>query len=445
MAGEGSMWQVLWRVGVWSIVYLAVTALPLGVALLGETPAGRGFLIEFGVGLGLVGFAMLVVQFVTTARFPWVAPYFGSDAKVQFHRETGILAVALVLAHPIVLCLADPRYLAFLNPWVNLPRAVFLSGATVALLLLIALPLWRLSLRLSYEWWRLTHGALAAAVLVVGLAHALQVGHYVAGFGTQAVWVGATILGVGLLVQTRLVRPLRIRRTPYRVVEVQTDCPEVYRLVLAPDGHAGMNFRAGQYAWLTLGETPFTLQQHPFSFLSSEAAPERIEFGIKELGDFTRTIKTVPPRTRAFLEGPYGSFSLDPKAEGAVFVMGGIGITPALSMLRTCRDRQDRRPLLLIYANNLWEEIPFRAEVEALREALNLEIVHVLAEPPDGWVGETGYVTEDLLARQLANMKKLNLQYFVCGPPPMMAVVERGLVAQGVPLSRLFSERFDLV
>jgi predicted ferric reductase len=439
------MLNVLMRVVVWGLVYLLVTLVPLGVAMLGATPAGRGFLIEFGVGLGIVGFAMLGVQFVTTARFRWVAPYFGSDAKVQFHRETGILAMVLLLAHPILLFAADAQYLAYLNPWVNLPRAIFLSGATGALMLLIVLPLWRLNLRMSYEWWRVTHGGLAAAVMVVGLAHSLQVGHYVAGIGTQAVWIVGAGLALGLLFHTRLVKPWQMRRTPYRVVEVHADCPEVYRLVLAPDGHAGMQFRAGQYAWLTISETPCTLQQHPFSLLSSEATPERVEFGIKELGDFTATIKEVSPGTRAFLEGPYGSFSLDPKAAGAVFVVGGIGVTPALSMLRTCRDRGDRRPLLLIYANNRWEEIPFRRDLDALRDALDLEIIHVLAEPPEGWEGEVGFVTEDLLARHLASRREMDLQYFVCGPPPMMEIVEQELVAQGVPLSRLYSERFDLV
>jgi predicted ferric reductase len=433
------------RIVMWSLIYLLVTLLPLGVAMLRATPAGRGFLIEFGVGRGIIGFAMLVVQFFTTARFQWVAPYFGSDAKVQFHRDTGILAMALLLAHPIVLFLADARYLEFLNSRVNLPRALFLSLATTALILLIVLPLWRLSLRMSYEWWRLTHGLLAVAVVVVGLAHALQVGHYVAGIGKQAVWVVGTGIAVGLWAYTRLVKPLQMRRRPYRVVTVREDSPEVYSLTLEPDGHAGMKYRAGQYAWLTLGETPLTLQQHPFSFISSEATLERIEFGIKDLGDFTGTIKDVPPGTRAFLEGPFGSFMLDPEAEGAVFVMGGIGITPALSMLRTCRDRGDQRPLLLIYANNRWEEIPFRRELEALRAQLDLEIVHVLSEPPEGWKGESGYVTEEMLARHLADRREMDLQYFVCGPPPMMEMVEQGLVAQGVPLSRLYSERFDLV
>lgn len=212
-----------------------------------------------------------------------------------------------------------------------------------------------------------------------------------------------------------------------------------------PEGPGGMRWRAGQYAWLTIGETPSPVQQQPFSCTSSADAPERLAFGSKALGEFTASIQDVPAGARAFLEGPYGSFMLDPKADGAVFVLGGMGVTPALSMLRTCRARQDRRQLLLIYANHRWEEIPFRQALAALCEQLNLEIVPVVAEPPAGWEGESGYMTEELLARHLAGRQALDLQYFVCGPPPMLEVVEQGVVAQGVPLSRLYSERFDLV
>ena len=439
------MADVLRNVVFWSVAFLLAALLPLGLAVFGDTPAGRGFWIEFGVGLGIVGFAMLVLQFLTTGRFRWVAPYFGEDAKIQFHREVGIIAVVFVLAHPLVLLVTDPSYRAFFDPRVNLLRALFLSGATIALILLIVLPLWRKQLHMSYEWWRVTHGGLALVVIFVGLVHAVQVGHYVTGIGTQAVWGLGAALALGLLLQTRLLTPLWMRRSPYRVVAVRPEGARVYRLILRPDGHAGMPFQAGQYAWLTVGETPFSLQQHPFSFVSSDAVPQRIAFGIKEFGDFTATIKDLQPETRVFVEGPYGAFTLDPHAQGAVFVVGGIGITPALSILRSCADRHDRRPLVLIYANNTVEDIAFGEELDELRTQLDLEIVHVLATPPEGWTGESGYVTDELLARRLARRRGQDFQYFVCGPAVMMDIVERALVAQGVPHWRLLSERFDLV
>ncbi len=439
------MLHVLTRVLFWSVTYLLVALLPLGVAILGGTREGRGFLIEFGVGLGLVGFAMMGIQFVTTGRFPWVARNFGTDAKLQFHRETGILAVVFVLAHPLVLFVAQPSYLDYLNPLSNLPRAVFLSGATVAMVLLVAFALWRVSLGISYEWWRLTHGLFALAIILVGTAHGLQVGHYISGIARQTLWLAAAGIPVGLLFYTRVVRPLRMSRLPWRVIAVRPVGEDVIGLTLEPEGHPGLAFRAGQYAWLTMGPTPFTLQQHPFSFASSDEHPGLVEFAIKETGDFTRTIRDFKPGTRAYLEGPYGGFTFDPTAKGAVFVVGGIGITPVLSILRSCRDRRDGRPLLLINANIQWETIAFREELDMLTTDLDLKIVHVLETPPDEWDGEAGRIDADFLKRHLSGMRGKDFQYFVCGPTAMLDVVDRALVDQGVPYWRLVSERFDLV
>ena len=68
--------------------------------------------------------------------------------------------------------------------------------------------------------------------------------------------------------------------------------------------------------------------------------------------------------------------------------------------MRTMKARQDARPLVLIYANNRWEEITFREEIEALGDHLNLEVVHVLFDPPEGWQGESGFVSRDILERR---------------------------------------------
>ncbi len=439
------MFPILWRVGLQSAAYLLLAILPLGIAYFGTTDEGRGFWIEFGVGLGMVAFALLAMQFITTARFRWVVPYVGSDAVIYFHRQAGILVLLIFLAHPLILFAADPAYLAYLDPRVNFLRAVFLIAATIAMLLVVLLPLGGLRFGLSYEWWRLTHGLLAAAVLVVGLAHSLMVGHYVSGLAVQVAWVVATLIAIGLLIHARVVKPLRMRRKPYRVARVIPERGDVSVLVLEPDGHDGMTFAAGQYAWLTLSETPFSLQQHPFSMFSSSKVRERIEFAIKEAGDFTSTIKDVRPGTRAFLEGPYGAFRIDPRAEAAVLVVGGIGATPALSMLRTARDLGDRRPFVLIYGNVRREDIAFRDELETLTNELDLKVVHVLSEPEPEWTGESGSITKEILDRHLAPLADRDVQYFVCGPPPMMDLVEHALLARGVPHWRLLSERFDFI
>jgi predicted ferric reductase len=439
------MKQILWRAGYWSVAYLLVVIVPLALAIFRGDLDRRGFGTELGVGLGIVGLMMLGVQFITTARFRWVAPFFGSDSLIYFHRQAGILALFVVLAHPLVLFVVNPEYLLYLDPRENLPRAAFLSLATLALVFLVVLPLWGLRWGLSYEWWRLTHGLLAAGVLLVGLAHMLQVGHYTSGFAAQAISVAIVGGFLWFLFQARVVRPWKMRKRPYRVRDVLPDQGDVTRLIIEPLGHEGFAFEAGQYAWMTIGHSPFSLQQHPFSFASSPEKRDELEFAIKESGDFTGAVQGVLRGTQVFLEGPYGSFRLDDRAEAAVFLSGGIGVTPALSMLRAARDRGDQRPFILMYGNTTEDAIAYRSELEELAEQPNVDLVHVLSEADESWSGETGFITDELLDRHLTKVVGKDTQYFVCGPPPMMDAVEKALVKRGVPLNRIMAERFDFI
>ena len=81
----------------------------------------------------------------------------------------------------------------------------------------------------------------------------------------------------------------------------------------------------------------------------------------------------------------YDLAAIDNKAAGCVFVAGGVGITPVMSMLRTLADRGDERPLLLIYGSKDWDSITFREELDELKKRLNLQVEHVLTDPPPGW------------------------------------------------------------
>jgi predicted ferric reductase len=313
-----------------------------------------------------------------------------------------------------------------------------------SLVLLIALTLWRRPLGLAYEWWRATHGLLALLVVFVGLVHVLRVGYYIASPWKQALWIGMTGAAILLLLHARVLKPLQLHRKPYRVVEVRPERGRCWTLVVEPVGHEGMRFEAGQFAWLTLGPSPFSLEQHPFSFASSASAAPRLEFTVKELGDFTSTIGEVRPGSTAFVEGPYGAFSLSPEASGAVFIVGGVGITPVMSMLRSLRDVGDRRPLLLIYGHSTPEHITFGEEIEQLSGELDLRVVHVLSNPPADWQGERGLVDRNVLERQLPADIAPGVEHFVCGPEPMMDEVESYLIERGVTLRMLNSERFNI-
>ena len=432
----------------WVVVYLALTLAPLLILLVGQRPPGRALYRDFSVALGFAGLAMMALQFALTARFRFLKAPYGSDIVYFFHRQISLVAFVLILAHPLLLFVFDPQTLGLLNvfsaPW----RARAAVTATLALIALVLISIFRKQWKIEYTQWRIWHGFLAAAAVGLGLVHAVLVGYYINTPAKQVLWVGYGLFWVGLLVWVRVIKPLLLLRRPYVIEEVRPERGSAWTLVMRPDGHRGFRFHPGQFAWITAGSSPFADAEHPFSISSSTEDPKRLSMTIKALGDFTSTVKDMQPGLRVYLDGAFGSFSVDrhPHARGFVFIAGGIGITPMMSMLSTLADRGDRRPLWLLYANRDWESVTFREELEALKQRLDLRVIHFLEDPPADWQGETGYINAEKLARHLPPERAQNMyEMFICGPKPMMDAVEKALVQIKVPMGDFHSERFDMV
>ncbi|MBE9179149.1 ferric reductase-like transmembrane domain-containing protein [Oculatella sp. LEGE 06141] len=430
----------------WIGSYLAITLLPLLVLLLYPPNESRGFWTEFSVALGFIGLAMMALQFVITARINRIEASYGVDILLQFHRYISLVAFGLILIHPALLFINQPETLQLLNvfeaPW----RARAAVAGTLALIVLVVTSIWRQPLNIPYEPWRILHGVLAVTALALGLAHALGVSYYLSLFWKELLWSAIAIIALLLLAYVRLVKPWFMAKKLYLVEEVVPQRGDVWTLVLRPQGHEGMPFEPGQFAWITLNISPFRMREHPFSMSSSGDRGDRLEFSIKALGDFTRQIKDVEPGTKAYLDGPYGVFTTERYFDTAGFVLiaGGIGITPMMSMLTTAAERQDDRPFLLIYASKTWEDVTFRDELDTLTEKIDLKIVHVLRKPPEDWQGETGYIDRDLLNRYIP-IHRGSRQYFICAAPVVMDQVELALHELNVPVTNIHMEHFNLV
>jgi len=436
----------LTRAGLWIGLYVLLALWPLLLLLAAPAPWGGGFMEELASALGFLALSLMAMQFLLTARFQWLAPPFGTDLVYAFHRYVTVAALAFALLHPLALFNGGlGAALGFLWP-LAAPWEIALGVWSTYALVALALASWlRKRLKLPYEVWRWTHGALALLAVGLGLWHAMKAGRLLSRPVVRWLWLGWTMAWLGLWVRVRVLKPLSLRRRPWKVVEVRKERGDAVTLVLEPDGHEGFRFRSGQFVWLTLGASPFAGLEHPFSISSSSQVAPRVDLTVKVAGDFTRRVQSTRVGARAFLDGPLGSMSIDafPDADGYVFIAGGVGIAPCLSMLHTLADRGDRRPHLMVYGTADWERTPFRETLEALQRRLDLRVVHVLERPPEGWPGERGLVTAALLDRWLPRGGRHG--HFVCGPGPMMDGVEAALSTLGVPLSDLHSERFDLV
>jgi len=419
---------------------------PLLILILGEVPAGSGFWWDFSMAMGFTGMATMSVLFLLTARFRRACAPFGIDIIYYFHRYLAVLAVLMIYIHYLIIRIVNEDALGTFNP---LDAPWHMTSGRVALILLTGLiitSLWRKPLRIHYDQWRMLHIVLAVSAFLLAMGHIRGVNYYIEAPAKHWLWSGYSLIWVSLILYIRVLKPWKMHNKPYRVAELRQERGNSWTLALEPEQHEGMDFMPGQFAWLVLRASPWHVKEHPFSISCSAAQQGRLEFTIKELGDFTRTIKQIEVGERAYLDGPYGIFStnLHPNAAGFVFIAGGVGAAPIISMLRTLADRHDNRPLWFIYANNRWQDVIFREQLELLKARLKLTLVHVLTEPPADWQGESGFITPQLLQKTLPSDAH-KFEYFLCGPQPMSHAVHQGLNTLQVPLSQIHFELFDLV
>jgi predicted ferric reductase len=427
----------------WLGILIGICVAPLAFALISTNRPGQGFWTDFSVALGFVGLALMGIEFALVARVKNIAEPFGTDALVDFHRQIGYAGLAFVLIH--VALSAEWRKVTAFTPAETPSRVLFGAVAAAALVVLVATSVWRRQMRLSYEMWQILHAVLAVIAIAAALVHVLLVNYYVDTVWKQVLWSLMTAAFIWLLVWVRLLRPLQIRRRPWTVERIKPERDRTTVLTLRPAGHEGLQFEPGQFAWITVGRSPFSVTSHPFSLCSSAETTGSVEVAIKAAGDFSSNVASVKPGTEVYLDGPHRVFSID-QYEGAGFclIAGGVGIAPALSMLETLADRCDVRPVVLFAGNRKWESIIFRERIDELTGRLNLKVVHVLEEPPPDWTAETGYLDADILTRHLPGGYQ-RFQFFACGPNPMLDAVETALVEIGTPADRIHTERFDWV
>ena len=433
-----------------SIILMILNAVlitaPLIILILGPKNAGRQPILDFSVGLGFIGLSMMTLQFVNTARIKPLNEPFGTDLIYHYHRQIGITAFLLVFSHPILLFILDSRFLRLLNlisaPW----RARFGVASVLLLIGVVLSAEYRPIFKIPYTFWKIWHGIMATAMIAAAVTHIFLVGNYVNMPWKRVLWVGYSVLLIGMLVYTRIIYPLRLIKRSYLIKSTQRETGDVFTLTMVPDGHAGFQFKPGQFAWLTAWKTPFSDTEHPFSIASSAENKESIQMSIKNLGPFTQRIQSLKTGERVYVDGPYGSFNLDrhPEVQRLVLIPGGIGVTPIMSMLRSMADRGDMRPIMLFYCNREWETVTFKEEIKALEGKLDLKTIYTIEKPPIAWDGESGFLNRAILNKLTpADWVGDGTGVFLCGPAPMMNAVEQELLAVGYVHQQIHSERYS--
>ena len=219
---------------------------------------------------------------------------------------------------------------------------------------------------------------------------------------------------------------------------------DLRHLVLRLAGPQEIKFFPGQYVDITI---PGTDETRSFSMANTSSRDSgQLEFVIKVYPDglFSHFLDaTLAVGDRLHLTGPFGVFTLREGYDGdLIFVGGGAGLAPILSLLRSMVERGIQRRATFYYGARSRRDLCFEPELRALEAALpGFRYVPALSEPAagDGWDGEIGLIT-DVVKRHEDNLKGTHA--YVCGPPPMVEAAMPLLGALGVEEKRIYYDKF---
>lgn len=204
---------------------------------------------------------------------------------------------------------------------------------------------------------------------------------------------------------------------------------------------AALKYKAGQWFILTIPSAEGPLV-HRFTYSSSPTEPF-LEFTTRMSGSaFKNALLEMVPGAEVQMEAPIGTFVLKDGVERMACLIGGVGVTPVRSILRSLADTGAcDREVVVFYGNVAEDGITFKDELESVQAQLpEVRIVHVLSRPGEDWPGYRGHIRAEIVKGELADPG--DWTYYVCGPPPMVESMQKLLEELGIARTRVVLEKF---
>jgi len=363
---------------------------------------------------------VFAANFLMATRAKWVENLFGGlDKMYLIHRRSGMIAVALLIAHFIVV----PRDLTEFN--IGKPLGFYALILILIGVIISAAP--PLKKKIPYNKWINFH-KLMGVFYLMAVAHGMIVHSLIKELPITRIYIfGMAAIGVSSWIYRAFLYRLFNKQLDYTVGSIEDLGQGITEIKLKPLGD-NLIFRAGQFAFFTF-PTLSKREQHPFT-ISSHPYQDELRITVKGLGDYTNDfsnkIKVGDP---AKVEGPFGHFSSKYVKElEQVWIAGGIGITPFLSL---DRDVYTNKVKLYWCVKNK-EEAIYTEELSAVsKDNLNFEFVIWNSD-------EKGHLTTDKL--DISDFK--TKAFLLCGPQTLKNSVFKQLEEKGVKRDRIYDEEF---
>jgi predicted ferric reductase len=389
-------------------------------------------LTSFGQITGLVGMILFSLNLIIAARFRFVEKlFYGLDKAYLKHHLIGAAAFVLLMVHPVFIALKytlSSSYSAavFLLPGNNLAVTLGIISLLATMLLLI----FTFYFSLKYNVWKWSHKLMGLA-FIIGFLHMVLIPSNVSRDIVLRVYmVSFSIFATASYLYKLFYEKYVKGQFTYLIENVQP-LGETIDITMTPVGNA-ISFEPGQFAFFAFKQKGIGEEPHPFSFISG-ARDSTIRISVKNSGDFTDKVSLLRAGTKVKIEGPYGYFYKHPPKKDQIWIAGGIGIAPFLSMAQSVS--KDIKINLFWSVRHEDEKIYIKDIEEAARENSNFHyfFIHTARE---------GRLTVESISKREPILK--NKEIYICGPSQMMKSLREQFVKIGVASGNIHSEEFSL-
>lgn len=420
-----------------------------------------GQMLSLGRVAGLVGMVMYALNLIYSTRLRIFEYLFGGLNRVYIaHHLLGGFALIFLSLHPLFLSLRyiktslmqaallllpnglgpfsalfnihAPLHQVVLNQW-----AIF--AGIIAFWGLVGLLLITFFIKVPYRIWILTHKWLGAVFFIATLHVLFITSDTSTHLALKYYMLTIAVLGLLAYAYRTLGHRVTVKKFLYRVEKLQIEGGNISAITMEPTGKP-MKYKPGQFIFIRfLGakSAGISSEWHPFS-ISSAPTDNFVRISVKGLGDYTNKLTALPVGTTAEIEGAYGRFGFNYyKNTDQVWIAGGIGITPFISMARSL-PRDKTYKIDLYYS------------VRTTTELIDWTMLSGVADEHQGavrvipYVGDKmpGHLNADYIEQTSGKLK--DKDFYICGPPPMMQSLRQQLRAKSIPGTSIHTEEFAM-
>ncbi len=422
-----------------AIVILAISLFLYYLSKVNEGGLDSRFIyLYLGQLAAILSVTFIFINFVLATRVKFLEMLFGGlDKLFIFHKFSGKMAWFLILFHPILVFWSSIMDGSVLKIYLDSNYSHIYRYGTIALFSLSVIILFTLLNILPYHVWKLLHRCMIVPLIFIFL-HVYNIPSDVAVFMPLRYWILSLIfVAFSAYIYKQIFYEIIGPVYKYNIQSIK-QIGKITEFVLTPENKKIIH-KAGQFVYLkVIGSNSVSTETHPFT-ISSFSRGGSIRISAKQSGDYTTLLPNVKLTSKVKLYGPYGTFGRDfmPKCKKEIWIAGGIGITPFLSMLNSLTVKNDpEKEIYFFYAFNSEQEGYYNDEIN--RNIQKLSNVKYFKS----FSNFDGRVDVKLVKDKAGDFSNTN--FLICGPHPMMKSLEKQFKDAGVSGDRIFYEEFSL-